>query len=418
MKKSKIQLFSDNIILVVLAMLLPIWETYGYFVKQEVPRWVFVTMFIGIVVGFVYVIVVNKNEIEAVQVQYKNERNLLYKEMKRKKKHLTRRMIEVQEEVEKLREKTNEEIKLCKKYGKWRVAICAILLVALFVRNPENVKAFGEVIFSTNSSAEEIEQDNPENTGEIDSEESSTVKGEEGECDENKTDIKGSEYAPQRTRAKGYYFVLDNPDCAPVIKAEIKQQVYFYQDEKATPIREAIPSYLEKLFSKKKASIDTAELVDQFGNTFYTYTDVEDTFKQNVMEALAIEYYDAWEMAAPSSHEYDVVILGRESLCSVEKDGKTGSYELCWKLANDYQYYAQEYERQTENKQAILYYYTMSIHYCIEALQYDMDEAAYDLIYEYMVERYHDLARDEACISDKYKERAQVIWDALQNDVN
>ena len=54
----------------------------------------------------------------------------------------------------------------------------------------------------------------------------------------------------------------------------------------------------------------------------------------------------------------------------------------------------------------------------IEALQYDIDEATYDMIYEYMVERYHDLARDEACISGKYKERAQEIWDELNHSMS
>lgn len=40
------------------------------------------------------------------------------------------------------------------------------------------------------------------------------------------------------------------------------------------------------------------------------------------------------------------------------------------------------------------------------------------MIYEYMVMRYQDLAREEACISDKYKERSQEIWGELQSDVN
>ncbi|MCM1345103.1 MAG: hypothetical protein NC305_17265 [Lachnospiraceae bacterium] len=40
----------------------------------------------------------------------------------------------------------------------------------------------------------------------------------------------------------------------------------------------------------------------------------------------------------------------------------TGCQELWWKLANDYLYYAQEYERQTENADARLSYYTNSIY--------------------------------------------------------
>lgn len=413
MEETKKQLFSDNIIVVVLIALLPIWETYGFFVKEEVPRWVFAAMFIMLVAGIVYVIVINKNEIQAIQMRYKNERDLLYKEIKEKKKHLARRMVEVQEKIEELREERNSEIMRCTRYGKARVAICAILLVALFARNPENVKAFGEMLFTTDSSVEETEHDNLKDAEEADSEDELTVKDNEGESNGNTTTTKETKFAPQRMRAKGYYFVLDNPDCAPKIRTEIKQQVFFYKDAKENKIEEPIPDYLDKLFLEKKTGIEKEELADQFGNTFYTYTNAEDVFKQSVMDALSLEYYDDWEMAAPSSYEYDGVILGRESLCSVEKDGKIGSYEVCWKLANDYQYYAQEYERQTENKQAILYYYTMSIHYCIEALQYEMDEATCDMIYEYMVERYHDLARDEACVSGKYKERAQEIWDEL-----
>lgn len=415
MEETKKQLFSDNIILVVLGVLGTIGTTYEIFFKQEMPRLLFAAFFIALVSGFVKIDTMNKNKMQAIQIQYENEQDMLLELDKGKKKHFKKRLYEREKKEKALKRACDEEIARCKKHGTWKKVLCIALLVGLCWRNPENVKAFGEMLFTTDFSVEEAERDNPKDTEEADSEDVSTVKDNEGENNGNTTTTKEAEFAPQRIRAKGYYFVLDNPDCAPKIRTEIKQQVYFYQDAKETKIEEAIPDYLDKLFSEKKTGIEKDELEDQFGNTFYTYTNAEDSFKQSVMDAFSLEYYDDWEMAAPSSYEYDALILGRESLCSVEKDGKIGNYEVCWKLANDYQYYAQEYERQTENKQAILYYYTMSIHYCIEALQYDMDEATYDMIYEYMVERYHDLARDEACISDKYKERAQEIWDEIKS---
>ncbi|MCM1102537.1 MAG: hypothetical protein NC409_00380 [Clostridium sp.] len=93
----------------------------------------------------------------------------------------------------------------------------------------------------------------------------------------------------------------------------------------------------------------------------------------------------------------------------VEMGGEKGCYQLWWQLANDYQYYALEYETQTENRDAILYYYVNSIYCCMQALKYNVSDAQYELMYHYMVMRYHDLYRDDCLVSNHYKKLVQNI---------
>ena len=108
---------------------------------------------------------------------------------------------------------------------------------------------------------------------------------------------------------------------------------------------------------------------------------------------------------------------GREKLNLTEQDGRQGSPELWWKLANDNQYYALEYEAQTQNGDAVLYYYVMSIFCAMEALKYDMPEEQKRQIYHYMVMRYHDIGGMTLEIPLAYKELAEDIYRCLaKND--
>jgi len=162
-----------------------------------------------------------------------------------------------------------------------------------------------------------------------------------------------------------------------------------------------------------KEGVNYITIEDEEGNDFYTYTAMEDRFKERVKDASQYLYYDEWQKKAPHSADYDECIRGREALNKIKAEGEAGCHELWWKLANDYQYYAQEYERQTTNAEAVLYYYVNSIYCCMEALKYSMNEDEYNTIYHFMVMRYHDICSDKCIIPQNNKETAGRIYSIL-----
>lgn len=140
----------------------------------------------------------------------------------------------------------------------------------------------------------------------------------------------------------------------------------------------------------------------------------ENSFKEQMNEAFIEKYLIIWEQKAPHSSELESYIKGREELNLIETGEGCGNYKIWWTLANDYQFYAMEYERQTQNQQAIFYYYTKSIYCCMEALKYSMPDEEAEIIYNYMLIRYKDISRIEVCVPEKYKIRARDILDKFK----
>ena len=167
---------------------------------------------------------------------------------------------------------------------------------------------------------------------------------------------------------------------------------------------------IKKIYEHKKSGTTPNTLKDDKGNTYNTFTTSEDNFKEKVSQFSKETDYKKWLENAPHSSEMEEYINGRKQLNSITVDGNTGCYELWWLLANDNQYYAQEYETQTANETAILYYYSMSIYCCMEALKYQMSEKIREDIFHYMVMRYHDICRDESSVAEIYKERAKELY--------
>lgn len=243
-------------------------------------------------------------------------------------------------------------------------------------------------------------------------EDSSSVESDEDNADNEPKEAEETEKTAQEIRDTTWRFILDEPAYSFGLEPYLEKQVFFEIDKSGEEWGEYVQETVDQ-WKGEKEGVNYATIEDKKGNKFLTYTEIEDKFKERVQDASQYIYYDAWLKEAPHSSEYDDCIEGREILNKVETDGKTGCYEIWWRLANDYQYYAQEYERQTANAEAILYYYAKSIYCCMEALKYSISEDEYNTTYHYMVMRFHDIYRDECIISQEYKEKAKGVYSIL-----
>ncbi|NBI93028.1 hypothetical protein D3Z45_21260 [Lachnospiraceae bacterium] len=268
-------------------------------------------------------------------------------------------------------------------------------IVLVCVCNPQNAHAYWsdvEKIMGLSSKEDNIsDESNQENT------------------DNESTE---TEEIVQEIRDTNWRFILGEPTYNFELQIQLKNQVFFENNKSGIDWEEYVQGTVEQ-WKGEKEGVDYITIEDEEGNDFFTYTEMEDEFKEKVENASQYMYYDEWLKEAPYSFEYDECIEGREILNKIEVDGKIGCYEIWWKLANDYQYYAQEYEQQTANAEAILYYYAKSIYCCMEALKYSVSEEEYNTTYHNMVMRYHDIYRDECVISQEYKEKAKSIFSIL-----
>lgn len=320
---------------------------------------------------------------------------------------------EYRKNIEELDNFAKLQMKARKQYGYWRnefrkefydnlkkdaskkAKICGIILlviVTVCIIFPQNADAFWNGVLGVEDEVSEEKTDIPE---------------------ENKEDVDKTEESVKEERDMRWRFVLDKPAQNFTLETQIKNQVYFCSDKEYTEWVTYVQEISKQWKENQKKGVDYKTVKDGNGNGFFDYTSIEDNFKEDVFNASIYTYYDEWLVHAPHSYEYDKCIVGREALNNVEVEGTTGCYEIWWKLANDYLYYAQEYEQQTENAEAILFYYTNSIYCCIEALKYSMSEDEYNMIYHFMVMRYHDICRDECIISQVYKAAAADIYSIL-----
>lgn len=274
-----------------------------------------------------------------------------------------------------------------------RLIIAIIMILILCLINPINTKAFKQDIVEI---LEILSEQPLEDTSEA-----STEQQNPGAENESESDNLNNE---KEKKPPGYKFILEDPYKTFELNSYVKSQVYFCNDDTTKSISDKVTEYISNSKVNKKAGINFADIL---------YNE-ERVFKTKIANYINMEYMDDWREVAPSSDELDSYILERIVLSNVTIDEKKGSYELWWRLANDYQLYAQEYEMQTHNESAVLYYYTMSIYCCMEALKYEMNTATYNMIYHYMAMRYHDVYRGDCIISSSYKNIAETIYGALE----
>ncbi len=270
--------------------------------------------------------------------------------------------------------------------------ISIIAIACVCVCNPQNASAYWNKIVGFTSK-----------------EDNSLV---ESDKDNTDNELKEMEETAQEIRDTKWRFILDEPAYSFGLEPHLEKLVFFEIGKSGTEWGGYVQEIVDQ-WKGEKEGVNYTTIEDEEGNNFFTYAEIEDKFKERVEDASQYIYYDTWLKEAPHSFEYDECIEGREILNKIEINGKTGCYEIWWKLANDYQYYALEYERQTANAEAILYYYAKSIYCCMEALKYSVSEEEYNTTYHYMVMRYHDIYRDECIISQEYKEKANSIYSIL-----
>lgn len=339
---------------------------------------------------------------------------------KRKSKGLYRDIKQLNKKKRKSRDLRLEEVGLKEKLSKKnRKCLCKNLKMELYVVmtvfilcivNPNNAKAYWggvknfciggvKTFFMIEGSGKE--KDKTQKTTE--------------ETDDLNTPLPSA--SPTRKTEKKWNtkwaFILEKPCDIPLIdvteeEREEQEKQVFFSDCK--DVLERIETWKEN----KRKGVDYKAICDTAGNTYYTYMDMETEFIQKEKNAFNELTYDAWLAAAPSSSERDAYIQGLEKLNQVEEEGEVGCYRIWNHLANDYQGYAQEYEKQTKNDQAILYGYVRSIYCSMQALQYECSEEEWDTTYHYLVKRYQDLGNEESLIPGEYKKKARELLNILK----
>lgn len=276
------------------------------------------------------------------------------------------------------------------------LCIYTVVIVVVCVCNPQNAHAYWSnvgQIFGV------VEMD-------------ASAPPDENEVQDAGAEPGDTEEPAQETRDMTWRFVLDEPTGYTEAYAQRKKQVFFESGKNFAQWVDEVEAYAAQPRGQK-IGVDFKTIADGQGNDYFTYTEMEDAFKERVTESAPYLSYEEWQRAAPHSAEYEKCIAGREMLNLVKAGENAGCYEIWWLLANDYLYMAQEYERQTQNADVILYYYVNSIYCCMEALDYQMPQEEYETIYHFMVMRYHDLYRDECVIFEEEKQTAHNIYSIL-----
>ncbi|MCI9126378.1 MAG: hypothetical protein HFG28_04195 [Eubacterium sp.] len=393
----------------ILKNIIPISELLSgagcFLVKQELPRKVFMIMIIAFILWIICIAIDIICTIHRLGLKYCDDKKKLYNEAKRDKS--TRSEYSYNKDT--LR---NDYIDAIVKFVKrkiLKVLIATFIIFFLWFNNPNNANALGTGV---KIFVNHVQNQSISIKDESDAEKENHSEEQDGL--DNVGVIEGN-VEKREKKVPGYRFILEDPNKLFKLESNVEAQVFFYDFNGKNISSKLIKLYFSNFHESKKIGIDIDDIEDWHGHTFRTYTEQEDQFKKRVAETVTEEYLDDWNEVAPRSSEMDKYIQGRDRLNAVIKEEEQGCYELWWRLANDYQYYAQEYEMQTENETAIVYYYSMSIYCGMEALKYEMDEKMFNKIYNYIVFRYKDLGRKETSIRDKYKLRAQQIDTILES---
>ena len=331
---------------------------------------------------------------------------------------------------EKENEKNNIYVSYLRKRDR-RVKLIIIYIVlavvgigALCALNPQNAKAMREglKVFLEESN------DNERAKGDKKNEEESVKSREQGDNDQEKgkedygaassVNKKMETVGERQKKLVDYEFILLDAEKKPLVDTEVYEQVYF--NKKEGNQKEDIPRLIEKFIREtleiKRKSIDWDGFPNAIIRTPSVCEQMQKEFEKEISKYKKEIYLDEWELVAPTSGQLDEIMDARNYLNTIIVDGNQGNYFLWWRLANDNQRYAQQYEIQTNNKEAVFYYYTMSIYCCMESLKYDISEIEYDTIFNYMITRYEDIARDESIVDKEDKIAAKYIAEYLKDN--
>lgn len=309
--------------------------------------------------------------------------------------------------------KRNRRVYLVIKYFVLAMASISVLCVL----NPQNTKAMRkglEAFFEKSTGEEKNEEYSVNEEESIEKGEQKGNNQEEEDCETESYGNKSSEMITERQKKPAdYEFVLLDVEKRPLVDAKVYEQVYFNKKE---DISQLIQEFVKETLETKKDSIDWNGFPIDIICTPSLCEQMQKDFEQKISEYKNEIYLDDWQLVAPTSSQLDKIMDARNYLNTITINEKQGNYLLWWRLANDNQRYARQYEIQTNNKDAVFYYYTMSIYCCMESLKYDISEIQFEMIFEYMITRYEDIAREESIVDEKDKVAAKNIAEYLKDN--
>lgn len=186
-------------------------------------------------------------------------------------------------------------------------------------------------------------------------------------------------------------FCLDEVSVPSLEKQDAKRIFYvLYQNEEN--VVNDVKTHVEGLSTGDRTS-GTWKLTEAEKAVISSASTDEIIFKEKVEEAKSYKerrQMKDWQNTVPDASDYkNEVINKRISIIKSEKaDG-----EICFLVANDYQYFGDEYKNQDKGYEAVIYYWGQCIIYTEEALMYtDISEELRDDYYNYLKARYKDIA--------------------------
>lgn len=382
--------------------------------QLEFPRPIFCLCLIGFILNFGWIIIAWLENLNRRKEQFYEVREGLLNEYGTKK-------------ILNVRKYEHDKLKCLRRYEEERRGIhrtrgvhllfVGVLILILCISNPENAYAVWRTVSGSQTVADTSTSETEPESAPVPDSVSSTAPA-SGVSDTSDTQQEFRTEPEEKIPKPGSFrFVLAEPGRKPKFDKKMAAEVFFTDCASDQTLETYINIEINKINNSQKKGIPLSELADEEKNTYYTYTAKEDQFKDKVKAFQNEPYLDDWRQKAPRSDELDAYMSGREKLTEVSgSDGAEGNVELWWKLANDNQYYALEYVVQTQNGDAVFYYYMQSIFCCMEALKYEMDEERRMEIYHYMTMRYKDIAELPSHISlhiTPYIEQAQKIYDCL-----
>lgn len=316
--------------------------------------------------------------------------------------------------------KRNRRVKLVFMHVVLAVASIGVLCAL----NPQNAKAMREglKVFLEESTGEEKPKENTKN------EEKSVKSRAQGDNNQEKTKADyGAEahgnkrletVSERQKKPVDYEFILLDAEKRPLVDTEVYEQVYFNQKEgnQKEDISQLIEKFIRETLETKRKSIEWDGFSNDIIHTPASCEQMQKELEKEISKYKNEIYLDEWQLVAPTSDQLDEIMNARNYLNTIIINGKQGHYFLWWRLANDNQRYAQQYEIQTNNKDAVFYHYTMSIYCCMEALKYDISGIEYDTIFRYMITRYEDIARDESIVDEEDKIAAKYVAEYLKDN--
>lgn len=402
-KRKKVKKFFDNLIKFLsasgtfLAAFTALWKIELPWSIYIIVSFIFLILLTSIIAIFIW-------EDKKIKMKLEKKENKYRKEIKKGKKGQVRLILK--------KDKAIMAYKKGRKANRSKLFTAVLLAVAFFVfciGQTENTKAAMQWV---------KQLINNEKTDNMEAKDNDIVNKDNGKIPNFDASI-GTGENPDSNRVRkqeGYNFVLKETNRNPKLEKEIENQIYFWRTGGVNgESEETVSKMFVEQSHEERSNADLKKISSKFGYDFDSLEEAEAEFKSKVDECKNIEYEADWIASAPDSDELDNYIEARRQLNSMKIDGAQGCYILCWRLANDYQYYALEYEAQTENAQAIYYYYSMSIYYCMESLKYDITDSERTRAENYLLSRYEDLARDDCIVNKKYKDRAGEIAEILKN---